>query len=505
MRLLDRYSILDRIGSGGMATIYRATDDRLDRVVCVKLLRTTLTEGSSGNDTGGRAVYKATYSHFLQEALALSKLSHPNTLRIYDFGYLDEASPDPGAPFHVSEYLDGGNLETHVRLRGPVPPDEALGILEGITGAAAEAHEHNIIHRDIKPSNILFARVRGELVPKLADFGIAHSGIKKRPQIEGGKEDLGDSLSTVALFSPRWAAPEQLCGSPEGPRTDVYALGLVTAYMLTGRVVFGDEDVRGTFNDRVRGDTLVAARLAQIGVGGEIGRALSRALTARTEERVASAPDFFQQIRDALMLKPAEESAAPYPVMQRATAEAPAPSHAAEAPAPLPLPPPPPPRNGGRGSLALEVEGSGSTGAPRSAAPKERHVQHGERRVRFVEVHERLDLSFLDDEGGLVRVRVTMLPGGSPKLNIKGLTCFVGRRGQRPSPALTVTQDGTADLVSAGQKVLGDLTWSFGQEQPTGRLFVVDGRQLLVPYTEAREAVALMSSHGDDLVVMCRR
>src|SRR5882757_1033759 len=86
MRLLDRYNILDRIGSGGMATIYRANDDRLDRVVCIKLLRTTLVEGT-GNTTGGRAVYQATYTHFLQEALALSKLSHPNTLRIYDFGY----------------------------------------------------------------------------------------------------------------------------------------------------------------------------------------------------------------------------------------------------------------------------------------------------------------------------------------------------------------------------------------------------------------------------------
>src|SRR5438270_9323856 len=115
MRLIDRYTILDRIGSGGMATIYRATDDRLDRIVCVKLLRTTLVEGS-GSTSGHRAVYEATYAHFLKEALALSKLQHPNTLRIYDFGYLDPpgggaASEGDGAPFHISEYLDGGNLE----------------------------------------------------------------------------------------------------------------------------------------------------------------------------------------------------------------------------------------------------------------------------------------------------------------------------------------------------------------------------------------------------------
>ena len=91
-RLLDRYSIIDRIGGGGMASIYRATDERLDRVVCVKLLRLELEQSGS---TSGGAVYQATYSHFLREALALSKLQHPNTLRIYDFGYLE----DGGRPF----------------------------------------------------------------------------------------------------------------------------------------------------------------------------------------------------------------------------------------------------------------------------------------------------------------------------------------------------------------------------------------------------------------------
>src|SRR6478609_5202668 len=196
-RLLDRYSILDRIGSGGMATIYRATDERLDRVVCVKLLRTTLVEGSN-HTSGSRAVYKATYTHFLQEALALSKLQHPNTLRIYDFGYMKEDDGEQGAPFHVSEYLDGGNLESHVRLRGALPTNESIGILEGICGACAEAHEHNIIHRDIKPSNILFARVRGELVSKLADFGIAHSNVNKKALERD--DGFGESVSTVALF-----------------------------------------------------------------------------------------------------------------------------------------------------------------------------------------------------------------------------------------------------------------------------------------------------------------
>ena len=88
---------------------------------------------------------------------------------------------------------------------------------------------------------------------------------------------------------------------------------------------------------------------------------------------------------------------------------------------------------------------------------------------------------------------------------MKGLTCFVARRGGRPTPAITSNQDGSADLVSTDRQVLGELTWSFGQPGANGRVFLVDGRQLLVPYAEAQQAVALMLSRGKDIIVMCRR
>lgn len=480
MRLLDRYTILDRIGSGGMATIYRATDDRLDRVVCVKLLRTTLVEGS-GSTSGSRAVYQATYTHFLKEALALSKLQHSNTLRIYDFGYVKEGSGDQGAPFHVSEYLDGGNLESHVRLRGPLPTQEAIGILEGICGAVAEAHEHGIIHRDIKPSNILFARVRGELVSKLADFGIAHSDVKKKELVPSGGDGFNESVSTVALFSPRWAAPEQLCGSPEGPRTDVYALGLLTIYMLTGAVLFGDEDVRLTFNDRVRGDTLVNARLTKLGLSGEVLHTLSEALLAKPEDRIATAPDFARRMREALKVR-ASNSVAPFPVEVVARPEQ------------MPVIAAP-------GQLALEIEAVGEA-APQPAP--ERVVAQGERRIRYVQVHEKLDLSFLDRDGGQVRFRVTLLPTQNASVNVKGLSCFVARQKNRPTPAVTISQDATIELVSTSRQVLGEVTLLFGSPGSNGRLFLVDGRQLLVTYAEAQQAVALMLGGGNDLIVMCR-
>jgi hypothetical protein len=108
-----------------------------------------------------------------------------------------------------------------------------------------------------------------------------------------------------------------------------------------------------------------------------------------------------------------------------------------------------------------------------------------------------------------------MLPGGqSTSIHVKGLTCFVAKHGQnkerhRPTPALTVHAErdpqGSLDLVSTGRQVLGEMSWSFGQASPQGRLFVMDGQQLLVPYSEAQQAVALMLSRGSDLVVMCRR
>ncbi|HVJ90168.1 MAG TPA: serine/threonine-protein kinase [Labilithrix sp.] len=475
MRLLERYSILARIGSGGMASIYRATDDRLDRIVCVKLLRRTFVEGSSGS----RAVYQATYTHFLQEALALSKLQHPNTLRIYDFGYLENDSGEAGgAPFHVSEYLDGGTVETHVRRGGPLPPQEVLGILERISGAVAEAHEHGIIHRDIKPSNILFARVRGELVPKLADFGIASRDLKKNAPSRDGESE---SVSTVALFSPRWAAPEQLVSAAEGPRTDVYALGLLTIFMLTGTVLFGDQDVRHTFNDRVRSDALMNTRLSQLNLHPEVARTISRALLTQPAERIASAPEFAQLLRESLKIRVSTSvapvrAAAPQPAAGSETATAPTDT----------------------------VSPSLASAPITEKVPQERVVSFGERRLRYVPVHEALNLSFVAPTGEDVRFRVTMLPGHDVSLNVKGLTCFVAKRGGRPTPGITANHDGAIDLVSTARQVLGTVTVGFGEPVAQGRLFVVGGMQLLVTFEEAQQAVVLVLGEDNDIVVMCR-
>jgi hypothetical protein len=273
-------------------------------------------------------------------------------------------------------------------------------------------------------------------------------------------------------------------------------------FMLTGRVIFGDEDVRLTFNDRVRGDAIVSTRLTQIGLAGNVGRVLSHSMIARADDRIATAPELFEHLREALKVRP-PSSIAPFPIepsaqqLQQLHHQ----HHQPQVQQQLPAPPQPV-------ALALEIEASGSMGAPQVQPAPEHVTQYGERRVRFVQVHEKLDLSFVDMEGGHVRVRVTILPGAAgaqQQLNVKGLTCFVARRGQRPTPALNVTTDGSADLVSSTRVTLGELTWSFGQATPEGRVFIVDGRPLLVPYSEGHLAIALLLSPGNDLVVMCRR
>ncbi|MEO6418166.1 MAG: serine/threonine-protein kinase, partial [Polyangiaceae bacterium] len=474
-RLLDRYAIIDRVGEGGMSTIYRAHDERLDRVVCVKLLRTLL-EGSGSSSAGG-SVYQATYSHFLQEALALSRLQHPNTLRIYDFGYLGDT--DTSRPFQISEFLDAGNLEMHVKQRGGLSPEETSAILERITGAVDEAHEHNIIHRDIKPPNILFTRIGEFLMPKLADFGIAHSDIKKRPGADAAHSAGETTMSVVALFSPRWAAPEQLAGVTEGPYTDVYALALCTAYMLAGRPLFEGSDVRGTFGDRMRGDELVTRTLHAMGITSPALEVLLRALTADARKRTPTPAAFFEEIRGAL--GGVRRSALPPNTV----------------PARRPAPPV---------TLSIEPVGGSQTGQAQPIAPPERAMpfaQQGRRAARVVDVHERLDVSLVGDSGAEIRLRISMLPSRdfSFRINIKGLNCFISKGG-RPTPAITADADGATEFLDTAWVRLGKIGWSFGVMKPGGRVFRMDDGEMMIPSSHASHAVALYL--GADVLIMCR-
>ncbi|HEU4532538.1 MAG TPA: serine/threonine-protein kinase, partial [Polyangiaceae bacterium] len=287
-QLLGRYVIEAQVARGGSSTIYRALDERLDRVVCVKVYRGPLGQGLEGAAAG---VDRTVFSLFRREAFALSRLQHPNTLRIYDMGVLESEA----RPFQVTEYLDGGNLEQHVRSRGPLSPPEALEILGPIASAVVEAHGFGLVHRDIKPSNILFARAGSTLVPKLADFGIAASSRALGPP-EGS-----DAITLSGMvYSPHWAAPEQLVSKPVGPSTDVYALALLTLFMLTGSTPFYVENVLSTFLERVRGTGAVEDYFEHWSFNPALRAVLLEALGPDPALRLASATELSQRVGRAL-------------------------------------------------------------------------------------------------------------------------------------------------------------------------------------------------------------
>src|SRR5258705_7657714 len=161
--VLDRYRVVEQIASGGHSVVFRGQDERLSRPVCIKVF-----SGLGGESGVGRT----SYEHFVQEAFALSRLTHPNTLRIYDFGHLGPKDAD-GMPLQVCEYMNGGTLSNIIREQGKQSLAETVRVIGAMCSALSEAHHLGIVHRDIKPQNILFNSVGHNRLPKLADFGIA--------------------------------------------------------------------------------------------------------------------------------------------------------------------------------------------------------------------------------------------------------------------------------------------------------------------------------------------
>jgi len=203
---LGRYHILEQLGEGGMATVYKAYDTRLERDVAVKVIRV---------DQFSPAALVRVLQRFEREAKSLAKLSHPNIVGVIDYGEHE------GVPFLVMEYLPGGTLKQ--RLGKPIRWQEAARMLLPIASGLAYAHQRGVLHRDVKPSNILIGD-SGE--PMLTDFGIAKI-------LEGGDAQTLTGTG-IGVGTPEYMAPEQWTGGA-GPQADIYSLGVVFYEIVTGR------------------------------------------------------------------------------------------------------------------------------------------------------------------------------------------------------------------------------------------------------------------------------
>ncbi|MDF2568924.1 MAG: prkC [Sporomusa sp.] len=205
----DRYTILERIGGGGMADVYRAHDKLLDRSVAVKVLRSQFTDDEEF------------VSRFRREAQAAARLSHPNIVNIYDVGLDDQAY------YIIMEYISGETLKDKIDREAPLPVETAVRISIEIAEALEHAHQNNLVHCDIKPHNILVTR-SGRI--KVTDFGIA------RAVTSSTMTNSGTIIGSVHYFSP-----EQAKGTSVGAKSDIYSLGVVLYEMLTGHVPFAGE------------------------------------------------------------------------------------------------------------------------------------------------------------------------------------------------------------------------------------------------------------------------
>jgi serine/threonine-protein kinase len=263
--IAKRYELQEAIASGGMATVWRATDTVLTRTVAVKVLHSQL----SGDD--------AFLERFRREALSAARLTHPNIVAIYDTGtdHLDESEAE--RHFIVMEYCSGGSLQDLFEREGRLDVERVIDIGTSVCDALEYAHRLEIVHRDIKPGNILVAE-DGAL--KVGDFGIAKAAF-----VSGDITTTGNILGTVTYISP-----EQARGEEPDARSDLYSLGIVLYQLLLGRPPFAAETQIGTAMKHVQ-EAPLAPRSIKAGIPKALEATILKSLEKQPADRFSSAAE----------------------------------------------------------------------------------------------------------------------------------------------------------------------------------------------------------------------
>ncbi|MBA3459141.1 MAG: serine/threonine protein kinase [Deltaproteobacteria bacterium] len=252
-QVLDKYELLERVGQGGMAIVYRGIDRSLKRVVAIKVLHKHLAD------------YQEARDRFEREAQAVAKLRHENILEIFDY-----AAKEDSEAYIVTEFIDGQTLKQVITDRPIAFPEIGAMIILQVGRALAHAHAGGILHRDVKPENIM---VRTDGVVKLMDFGISHMVDLERLTVTG-----------QLLGSPAYMAPEHVEGRPLDFRTDVFALGIVLYQLCVGRLPFEGKNPHEVLK-RIAECRFIDPRTANPRIGNRLGRIILRAMAASPSDR----------------------------------------------------------------------------------------------------------------------------------------------------------------------------------------------------------------------------
>ena len=263
MLLNERYVLLKPLASGGMAHVWLGRDQLLARTVAIKILREEYTRKPDFQE------------RFRREAQAIARLSHPNLVTVYDFGFQGDQF------FMIMEYVEGEDLKSFLRRERSQPMDLWLDIAIQVCEGLGLAHRAGLVHCDIKPQNILLDK---DLLAKIADFGIARAMVSKGSLIPGPPGQTRPLEDETVWGSPQYVSPEQAAGEPLTPASDIYSTGIMLFEMLTGRLPFPGKDPR-TLALQHQNEPPPSPRLLNPAIPGELEGIVLRALAKKPAER----------------------------------------------------------------------------------------------------------------------------------------------------------------------------------------------------------------------------
>lgn len=311
--IAGRYRVQAKLGEGGMGAVYKAEQISLKRQCAVKLLRPEV--------AGSQMLLR----RFNAEAELVAKLSHPNTVNIYDFG-----QDSDGTLFIAMEFIEGKSLRDVIHQEAPLPLPRALRIAQQVAASLVDAHAHSIVHRDLKPDNVMLQeRGRQKDVVRVLDFGIAKLRDENR-QSQLAMTQAGDMLGT-----PQYMSPEQIRGETIDGRTDIYSLGGLLYEMVTGRLPFEAPTVMALLSKHLL-ETIVppSQRRPDLDLPPEIDALILRAMAKDAAARPATMEQFGEEIAAALAMFPGESGLRTAPSTAQATAQR---SAIHTPPAPMPM------------------------------------------------------------------------------------------------------------------------------------------------------------------------
>jgi len=359
--IAGRYRIQSKLGEGGMGAVYKAEQISLKRTIAVKLLRPEV------------ASSQLLLRRFNAEAEAVAKLSHPNTVNIYDFG-----QDSDGTLFIAMEFIEGQSLRHMIHREAPFSIRRALGIALQVSSSLSDAHSRSIIHRDLKPDNVMIqTRGREKDIVRVLDFGIAKLRDENR-QSQLAMTQAGDMLGT-----PQYMAPEQIRAEPIDGRTDVYALGCLLYEMITARLPYDAPTIMSLLSKHLLEVTVPPSqRRTDLVIPPAIDQLILSAMAKDPKSRPATMDVFGEQIADLLAQQPLETMSGPRPAGAAAQAVETPPAYSAipggppptyathgpQMPAPAFVPPGPPP-GGGHAPAAPFAPPPGGHAPPAPVSP----------------------------------------------------------------------------------------------------------------------------------------